>query len=361
MNATDLSQDDTLDKEYTGINQSTSINDNLLLMLAILIEGGTGAIVLDDRTNSETIPLNVVAYDRNITVWNTKLYGLGTLTESLPMTPDLSITETNRATVDAYTELETSAKLYDYAKSYLVTNYLGESSTIVSRNGDLINAGSYDIVLDGDFPSAFDITGNKITIKANEFVGGLVTTGVITLLNLATVDGSYTDVNGTINAVGLDITVKDSSSNPIENARCLLVGQTADAITITRSGSNAIVTSTSHGLNIGDEVVIKGASEKEYNGINIITNIVDVNTYEYSVSGTPVSPATGTITSQIVYVNELTDVSGMVSDSTNYVSDIPVTLVIRKSSTSTFFKPSSQNATITSSGFNVETVMIKDQ
>jgi hypothetical protein len=197
MNATDLSQDDTLDKVYTGINQSTSINDNLLLMLAILIEGGTGDIILDDRTNSEVIPLNVVAYDRNITVWNTKLYGLGTLTESLPMTPDLSITETNRVTVDAYTELETSSKFYDYAKSYLVANYTGESETIVSKSGFVINAGAYDIDVDATATQPFDLTGNKITIKASIYTGELLTTGNINFLNGATTTASYTDASGT--------------------------------------------------------------------------------------------------------------------------------------------------------------------
>jgi hypothetical protein len=198
MNATDSSQDDTLDKEYTGINQSTPINDNLLLMLAILIEGGTGNIVLDDRTNSETIPLNIIAYDRSITQWNTALYGLGTLTESLPMTPDLSIIETNKATVDAYTELETPQKLYDRAKSELVAAYLGESEPTVGREGNIIDCKTLDIAVNFSGATVYDLTGTTLTITASTFTGGFK-------------DGTLS--NGTGNTIFNDLVLQNMTWN----------------------------------------------------------------------------------------------------------------------------------------------------
>lgn len=69
---------------------------------------------------------------------------------------------------------------------------------------------------------------------------------------------------------------------------------------ITRDSSTATVTtSVDHGLQTGDYVTISGAVETEYNGTYQIT-VTGVDTYTYTVSGTPDSPATGTI----VYVVE---------------------------------------------------------
>ena len=76
----------------------------------------------------------------------------------------------------------------------------------VSRAGDLIDAGAFDVDIDATAEFAFDITGNKITISCPSFVGDMVTTGVITLLNGATFIGTRTDANGTVapaNAVSI--------------------------------------------------------------------------------------------------------------------------------------------------------------
>jgi hypothetical protein len=183
MNATDASQDDTADKTYSGIDQTTPIADNMLVEIGLRNEVGTDVLKKDDRTNSGAIPLNVIAYDRTITQWNPSLYGTGTLTENLPMTPDLLITESVRATVNAYTDIDTAEKFYDRAKSYLCFNYAGESNTIVSRNGSTILAGSYDVVIDATAGANFNVSGNTITIKAATFTGGISTTGTVTVRN----------------------------------------------------------------------------------------------------------------------------------------------------------------------------------
>lgn len=71
----------------------------------------------------------------------------------------------------------------------------------------------------------------------------------------------------------------------------------AAAVTsITRSGSTATVTTTAnHGLSSGFWVRIAGATQTEYNGDHQIT-VTGVKTFTYSVTGTPATPATGTIT-----------------------------------------------------------------
>lgn len=64
---------------------------------------------------------------------------------------------------------------------------------------------------------------------------------------------------------------------------------------ITRSGSTATVTTSSaHGFQAGYKIRIRGADQSEYNGVKTIFNVTS-NTFDFTVSGTPTSPATGTI------------------------------------------------------------------
>lgn len=64
---------------------------------------------------------------------------------------------------------------------------------------------------------------------------------------------------------------------------------------LSRSGSTAIaVTSVEHNFASNIEVAISGADQPEYNGTFVIT-VVDSNTFSYLITGTPATPATGTI------------------------------------------------------------------
>lgn len=119
------------------------------------------------------------------------------LVHDVVLVDDSAITESNKAIVDAYTEIENSAKFYDRAKSYLTDNYAGEGATIVARSGNEIDLGSYNLVIDATASSAFALSGSTITIKATTFTGDLTTTGTITLSNGAIILGTYTDANGT--------------------------------------------------------------------------------------------------------------------------------------------------------------------
>jgi hypothetical protein len=118
------------------------------------------------------------------------------LVHDIILSDDTTITETDKLLVDAYTEIETPEKFYDRAKSYLTDNYAGEETTIVSKAGNEIDLGSYNLVIDSSASSAFAFDGSTITIKAATFVGNLTTTGTITLTN-SSVEGTYTDANGT--------------------------------------------------------------------------------------------------------------------------------------------------------------------
>lgn len=81
---------------------------------------------------------------------------------------------------------------------------------------------------------------------------------------------------------------------------CLVNGYNSKTITITRSGQTATATSTSHGfaLDGGTKVRISGAAQSEYNGDFVIFSVT-TNTFSFTVTGTPATPATGTITAAV--------------------------------------------------------------
>lgn len=65
---------------------------------------------------------------------------------------------------------------------------------------------------------------------------------------------------------------------------------------ITRSSTTATVTfASAHGLKTGDYVQIAGAEQSEYNGVQEVTYLA-ATTVTFTVSGSPATPATGTLT-----------------------------------------------------------------
>ena len=163
------------------------------------------------------------------------------------------------------------------------------------------------------------------------------------------------------------ITVKDvTDSANIENARVLvLAGATGplpsdDTVTITRSGATATVAHTAHGMTSSTKIQIKGATQPEYNGVFTIT-VTNANEYTYTVSGTPATPATGTIKATAVIIDGLTNASGVVSDTRTYASDQAITGRVRKSTTGTLYKTGSISGTISSTaGFAATVQLIRD-
>ncbi|KPJ97109.1 MAG: hypothetical protein AMJ55_00390 [Gammaproteobacteria bacterium SG8_15] len=178
---------------------------------------------------------------------------------------------------------------------------------------------------------------------------------------------------GTLTAVSdpitVTITVKDiNTQNALEDARVLLVAADAtgdlpfeESVTsINRSGSTATVNHTAHGMATGDIALIAGANQNEYNGAFPIT-VTTANTYTYTVPGTPTSPATGTIESTGGYFNDLTNASGVVSDTRSISKDQPMTGRVRYSTGANRYKTSPLSFTVDSAdGYSVIVFMIPD-
>lgn len=169
--------------------------------------------------------------------------------------------------------------------------------------------------------SGYEGTSTEATIYNNS--GGAVTINVSggdtpTVRNGS---GATTDV---ISSVDLTVTVKDLiSGSVIENARVFIEAGDGtgdapyyDSVSITRSGSVATVTGhTDHGLKTNEMVAIRGANEVEYNESAAVITYISDSSYSYTVEGTPDTPATGTITSTQVFISELTNASGVATES----------------------------------------------
>lgn len=198
-------------------------------------------------------------------------------------------------------------------------------------------------------------TGNE-TIYVNVGSGAL-TINVASGASTPTIRTAGATVTVVAGAVTVAVNVTDGATlADIQNARVLLKASDAtgpfpfeESITITRSGAVATVAHTAHGMATNDYVVVESANQPEYNGVHQIT-VTGVNSYTYAVSGTPATPATGTITGTFAALSGLTDVNGDISTSRTYSTDQPVIGWARKSSASPFYAQGNIVGTITSGG-----------
>ncbi len=203
------------------------------------------------------------------------------------------------------------------------------------------------------------------------------TSGSITL-NLVgcTTDGSgftVDDAAGVAVTVVIDpvtalVHVDDNTGADLQNARVLMEAADGagdlpfqESVTITRSGGTATVTHTTHGLDTGDIVVIRGADQPEYNGPFTIT-VTTGSEYTYTVAGSPDTPATGTIISSGAILSGLTDVNGDISASRTFAADTNVKGSARKSTASPRFKNFSFSGTIDNvTGLTINIRMVSDE
>lgn len=145
--------------------------------------------------------------------------------------------------------------------------------------------------------------GRGVYMMSGLHVGKVSTEDVDRVLNadaLTTVHAYGLRLDGhslyVLTLVASDITlVYDATSKHWGQWTSLTLGSSKSVSSITRSGTTATVTtSTAHGLSDGDPVKIAGATQSEYNGIFQIA-YVSTTVFTIEVSGSPATPATGTI------------------------------------------------------------------
>jgi len=115
---------------------------------------------------------------------------------NLALDPQSLITQTDKSIVDAYTEIETPQKLFDRMESFREDNYAGSANPFIGREGNTIDAGIFDVVIDATSSPAFAFDGSTITINATTFTGNITTTGTVSFANGASIVGGIVDSNG---------------------------------------------------------------------------------------------------------------------------------------------------------------------
>ncbi len=111
----------------------------------------------------------------------------------------------------------------------------------------------------------------------------------------ATLSGTGGDWFTPDNQVGYRIVWmrKDENDREIRGAPSYkkTVTNPVTSVTIAHDGaSTATVTHTAHGYMTGDTIEVTGATETAYNGTKATITVVDVDTYTFTLTGTPVTP-----------------------------------------------------------------------
>lgn len=139
-----------------------------------------------------------------------------------------------------------------------------------------------------DSPSTGLVSGGILSVSGSTTIniqsGTAVVSDVSNPENISSVRFSWPTVNDvTISNIGLAATTYVCFSGAI------------NVVSITRVGSTASVTTgQDHGLVTGDQAFLYGADQVEYNLIGSAT-VTSPTTFDVTVTGTPSTPATGTI------------------------------------------------------------------
>ncbi len=220
-----------------------------------------------------------------------------------------------------------------------------------------------------------DFSGTEDGSVGDETFHFLDTTGSITL-NLVECGGNFgyrtegVAVSIITDPVTVTITVTDNASPPvvIEDARVFLEASSGsgplpfeDSVAIVQSGGLATVTHAAHGLETNKYVVIRGATQNEYNKVAQVT-VVDPGEYTYAVDSCVSSPATGSPVATGVIISGLTNPSGIIADTRTYSGNQPFTGWARKSSAQPFYRSGNITGIISSvDGFTASISLLLDE
>lgn len=149
--------------------------------------------------------------------------------------------------------------------------------------------------------------------------------------NAATKSTVVVYLGGTASTVvpaGSLIAVQDAGDQFALLADVTISASSKSVVAITRIGGTVNVEVTGHGVVAGQRVNLVGVDQTEYNGLHQVTNVVDVNNFEYTIATTPTTPATGTITmlplyagnAEAVETGPVSALSGTLNEIVNFVA-----------------------------------------
>ena len=140
------------------------------------------------------------------------------------------------------------------------------------------DSGDHYLFSGTDYVAILDVSGY---VSEDQFGGGALPNSI----------PGFLTSNGV--ALGVPYT-PDLPRNKIEIVAGTVRQDGNNFVTITRSGSTATVSHVDHGYQTGDLLYIRKANQEEYNVSSVALTVVDADTYTYTVSGSPTTPATTT-------------------------------------------------------------------
>jgi hypothetical protein len=166
-------------------------------------------LTFNDYVAYEDFELRVLSYSQNIGS-GTRALQNGQIDESLFVQTDQSLTQFDKSIVDGYRKADNANEVYDAFKAYLIDNYEGEAAPLVTRSGNDLDFGSYDVKIRVATMSGtvkrHVTTPNLLVVSGNDLQANLKTTGTITI-EAENFNGRVEDRNGIIYpAASLSIT-----------------------------------------------------------------------------------------------------------------------------------------------------------
>jgi phage tail sheath protein FI len=216
--------------------------------------------------------------------------------------------------------------IYEPDVHFRQLNLVTPAPALAAISNTIIDGLTGDSALDA-LPGAVrtaDATVVNVVSAVN--VGAMTAPGAITLTRanftqLSDHFAGLVDRLRQLPAAAPDADVRQRFSNLLVLPRALALGlrtlDTQAVSSIALSTSTATVTTASaHGFTTGQSVTIAGANQTEYNGTFTIT-VTGASTFTYTVTGTPATPATGTIAVQVAQsVTSITRAAGIATVTT---------------------------------------------
>jgi hypothetical protein len=329
-------------------NGTTNITDTRGVLLC-LEDSGVAVIDGCSFTNYQQISLSSgVTFSNNVIVNAEGIVQSGAIV-------------TNNTFSDSPASTSGSMFLVDYPNR-LTSNAF--SSAGVGHAIELSESGTFNFIgnIFSDYAAQTGEAGDRMIYNNS---GGAITLNVQggTTVSYRNGSGASTTVNNTIS---ITVNVENSAGTSIDGARVLIEADTGGdlpaqaSVNLTRSGATVTVAHTSHGLSTGAYVIIRGAIEYGYNGDHQIT-VTGPDEYTYTITETPDSPATGTVTSSARIMNELTAGGGVASESFSYTNPQPITGVVRKSSGTPNYKTGTISGDIDGDNLSISIILILDE
>ena len=121
----------------------------------------------------------------------------------------------------------------------------------------------------------------------------------LTRLSSSSASGTVVFTGTADTTIPINTQIRSSVGNIYVTQNAVSIANNVFSISsLTRSGSTATASATGHPLASGVDVTIAGAVQTEYNGTFTVT-VIDENTFSYEITGSPTTPATGTITGTV--------------------------------------------------------------